>query len=118
MADKKPNKVMVPQGGVLRNLLLQFKLVLRLLGDRRISLLLKIIPIGALIYLISPIDFLMGVPGVDALDDAAVIWIGSTLFLELCPQNVVEEHRQALISNFNEGASEEVIDAESTDVND
>ena len=116
MADKKSKNITVSQGGVLRNIVLQSRLILRLLGDRRVSAWTKLIPIGTLIYLVSPIDLIMGIPGVAALDDAAIIWFGSNLFVELCPPNVVKEHMDELQSNIDD--AEEVIDAETTDVDD
>jgi uncharacterized membrane protein YkvA (DUF1232 family) len=36
------------------------------------------------------------VPIIGALDDAAVIWLGTTLFVSLCPDEVVQEHTNAL----------------------
>lgn len=115
MADKKSKKIVVPQGGVLRNIVIQTKLILRLLGDRRVSFWTKLIPFGTLIYLVSPIDIIMGIPGVAALDDAAILWFGTNLFVELCPPDVVSEHRESLQSNLDD--ADDVIDAESTDVN-
>lgn len=115
MADRKSKKITVPQGGVLRNIVLQTKLVLRLLGDRRVSFWTKLVPFGTLIYLVSPFDIIMGIPGVAALDDAAIIWFGTNLFVELCPLDVVQEHKDALQSNLDD--ADDVIDAESTDVN-
>ena len=117
MADKKQSKSLIPQqGGVLRNMVFQAKLILKLRGDRRVSPWVKLIPVGALVYLISPIDFIMGIPGVDALDDAAVLWLGSNLFIELCPPDVVQEHRQELTGNLDVDSSEDIVDAEVTDV--
>lgn len=97
---------MANRGDILRNqnsgffndLVLRLKLILRLLGDRRVNFLLKLIPIGALIYLVSPIDLIPGamLPFIGALDDAAVIWLGTTLFVSLCPDEVVQEHSNAL----------------------
>ena len=69
-----------------------FKLVFRLLGDRRVNPFLKLLPIGSLIYFILP-DIAPG-----PIDDAAIIWLGIFLFVELCPPDVVEEHRDALDS--------------------
>ena len=118
MADKKTRKIMVPpQKGMVRDFVSRLKLILRLMGDKRVSPWVKLIPIGAVAYLISPIDIIMGIPGIDALDDAAVLWVGSTLFVELCPPNVVQEHMKELNSNLQD-TSEEIVDAESTDVND
>ena len=115
---RKTRTITVPkQKGALRNFVSSLKLIWRLMGDKRVSPLLKLIPVGALAYWIWPFDLLMGIPGVDAIDDAAVLWIGSTLFIELCPPEVVAEHRQELNGSIDD-TSEEIVDAESTDVND
>lgn len=118
MADRKNRKLVVPaQGGMTRDFVNRLKLIFKLMGDSRVSPLVKLIPVGALVYLISPIDVLMGIPGVAALDDAAILWLGSNLFVELCPPEVVQEHMQALDSNL-EDTSGEIVDAEATDIND
>ena len=115
MATKKSGKVIVPaQDGMFRPAITRFKLIMRLLGDRRVSPWLKLIPIGALAYLVSPIDLIMGIPGLAAMDDAAVLWFGSSLFVELCPQNVVNEHMQELSNNLDDDSGD-IIDAETTD---
>ena len=117
MANKKSGKVLVPahDGGMFRPAILRFKLIMRLLGDRRVSPWLKLIPVGALVYLVSPIDIIMGIPGIDALDDAAVLWFGSSLFVDLCPVDVVNEHMQELTSNVSDDSGD-IVDAETTDV--
>ncbi|HSO14291.1 MAG TPA: DUF1232 domain-containing protein [Anaerolineales bacterium] len=118
MTDKKPNKLMIPPGGMLRDFVLRLKLIGRLLSDRRISFFLKLLPLASLAYLISPVDLAPGIalPVIGVLDDAAVLWIGSTLFVELCSPTVVKEHMDELQSNLDN--ADDVIDAESTDVND
>ena len=115
MANRK--SVVSQQGGMLQGLLKQAKLVGRLIGDRRVNGFLKLIPIASIIYLISPVDLIPGavVPVVGALDDAAIVWIGTTLFIELCPPHVVQEHRDAL-NGYSSGDGE-IIDAETRDVN-
>jgi len=80
---------------------------------------LKLMPIGSVIYLLWPID----VPG--PIDDALVIWLASYLFVELCPPNVVQEHLDALnatrkvMDNYQEtsqpGGQGEIIDGEIVD---
>jgi uncharacterized membrane protein YkvA (DUF1232 family) len=118
MSERKTRTIMVPpQKGMVRDFVSRLKLILRLMGDKRVSPWAKLVPIGALAYLISPIDIIMGIPGVAALDDAAILWIGSTLFVELCPPDVVQEHMKELGGGVQD-ASEEIVDAESTDVND
>jgi hypothetical protein len=79
-------------GGVFDGIATRIKLILRLLRDRRVNPLLKLLPIGSLIYLVVP-DVAPG-----PIDDALVIWLGSTLFVELCPSEVVKEHLDALQS--------------------
>jgi len=124
--NKKPSQSLVPaQGGVLKDLTLRAKLMLRLMGDKRVSLWLKLIPLGALVYFISPVDLIPGavVPGIGALDDMAILWLGYYTFLELCPPAVVKELAKNIISNSaiveevkeDEG---EVVDGEATDVTD
>jgi uncharacterized membrane protein YkvA (DUF1232 family) len=105
---------------MLKELMLRLKLVLRLLGDKRVNFFVKLIPIGALAYLISPVDLAPGVtlPVIGALDDAAVLWLGTTLFMELCPSEVVREHIRLLSSNLDmieHESGEDVVDADSVE---
>ena len=110
--------------GFFQDVVLRLKLILRLIGDRRVNFLLKLLPIGALIYLVSPIDLIPGavLPVIGALDDAAVLWLGATLFVSLCPEDIVEEHKRALqkvVSSTWSDAPEqtdEVIEVESREV--
>ena len=91
MSEKTNRKIMLPQsGGFFQELTLRIKLILKLLGDRRVNLLLKILPIGSLVYLVMP-DIAPG-----PIDDAALIWLATYLFVELCPPDVVQEHLEAL----------------------
>jgi uncharacterized membrane protein YkvA (DUF1232 family) len=117
MTDKKPGKLMVPtQGGMLRDFAKRLKLITRLMGDRRVNVFVKLLPLASLAYLFWPLDAI-ALPIVGVLDDAAILWIGSTLFVELCPPNVVREHTAELDSNLDDDGGE-IVDAESTDVND
>ena len=118
MADKNSNKLMVPQGGMLRDFVLRLKLIGRLMADRRVSFFLKLLPLASLAYLVSPVDLAPNVvlPVIGVLDDAAILWLGTNLFVELAPSLVVKEHMTELQSNLDE--ADDVIDAESTDVND
>jgi len=117
MPERKSGKVMVPpQGGVMRDLVKRLKLIARLMGDRRVNIFIKVLPLASLAYLFWPLDAI-ALPIIGALDDAAILWIGSNLFVELCPPDVVKEHMQDLDSNL-EDTSGEVVDVEPTDVND
>jgi uncharacterized membrane protein YkvA (DUF1232 family) len=116
MAKNRTDITVTQEGGVIRNILNQLKLIFRLMGDRRVNFFAKLIPIGALIYLVSPIDAI-SIPIIGAVDDAAILWLGSYVFTELCPPDVVEEHMKALTSNLQSGLGDDVVDAETTDVN-
>jgi uncharacterized membrane protein YkvA (DUF1232 family) len=109
MAEKK--KIVVPQGGMMKDLVRRLKLITRLMGDGRVNFFIKFLPLASLAYLFWPIDAI-ALPIIGALDDAAILWIGSTLFVELCPTDVVNEHMQDLA--VSEGG--EVVDAEATDI--
>jgi uncharacterized membrane protein YkvA (DUF1232 family) len=115
MDEKKPSDLMVSQqGGVIRNVLNQLKLIFRLMGDSRVNIFAKLIPIGALAYLFSPDPIMF--PIIGAVDDAALLWLGSYVFTELCPPAVVAEHMKELAGNMEVSAQDEVVDAETTDI--
>jgi uncharacterized membrane protein YkvA (DUF1232 family) len=119
MDDKKPSNLMISsqQGGVVRNVINQLKLIFRLMGDSRVNFLAKLIPIGALVYLVSPVDAI-SIPVIGVVDDAALLWLSSYIFTELCPPEVVAEHMKELAGNMKVKPGDEVVDAETTDVSD
>lgn len=109
-----------PSSGFIRGLVQRIRLVFRLMADKRVFPLLKLIPIGTLLYLIIP-----DIPG--PIDDAAVIGVGMTIFVELCPQYVVDEHMRKLGLRAEGGmpssgsaprtpANEDVLEGEFKDV--
>jgi hypothetical protein len=91
MIGDRLREITNPKGGVFKDFLLRIKLVLRLMADRRVSGLVKVIPVAAILYLLGFPDLAPG-----PVDDAGVIWLGMYLFVELCPPDVVEEHMAAL----------------------
>jgi uncharacterized membrane protein YkvA (DUF1232 family) len=120
MANKKSGDLVVSSGGgVMRDLVMRFKLILKLMGDRRVNPFIKLLPLASLAYLIYPFDLISIVPGVSALDDVALVSLGAYLFIEFCPPDVVQEHMQSLTSNMDEVEShDEVVDAEAIDLDD
>jgi uncharacterized membrane protein YkvA (DUF1232 family) len=89
--------------GFFQGLSNRARLVVRLMGDKRVSPFLKLLPIGALIYLVVPTDLMPLIP----IDDAAILWLGSYMFIELCPQDIVQEHWERILQAGN------VLDPES-----
>jgi uncharacterized membrane protein YkvA (DUF1232 family) len=121
--DKKSNKSLIPsQGGMFSDLMVRVKLIGKLMVDRRVKFWLKLIPVGTLAYLILPIDLIPGgvIPLVGAVDDVAIIWFGASMFIELCPPEIVREHMRQLTSNIdivdNPNRDVDVVDAEVTDI--
>ncbi len=112
MPDRNINPLRVK---FLSEFVVHVKLVFRLMKDKRINPFLKILPFGGLVYLIIP-DLLVG-----PIDDAALLLGGSYLFLELCPQKIIDEHLQQLRLDPSRNQSddrndENVIDAEFRDL--
>jgi uncharacterized membrane protein YkvA (DUF1232 family) len=106
MSDNNKRSVVNSGGsGVFNEISNHFKLVFRLIRDPRVNPFLKLIPIGTLFYLVIP-DLIIG-----PIDDAAIIGFGLFIFVELCPQDVVEEHRAALAGTIpGEWREPQVID--------
>ncbi len=117
MPENSNRKITFSQGGsFFQDLGLRIKLIIRLMGDSRVSPLVKLLPIGSLLYFVVP-DIAPG-----PIDDAAVIWLATYLFVELCPPDVVQEHMEALkatrkvMDNYKETSQSdtqgEIIDGE------
>lgn len=85
----------IPRRSLIEELVLECKLILRLYLDRRVSFLLKLIPLAGLLYVINPAD----VPGY--LDDLFALVFSLVLFVELCPRQVVDELRKELRNVVN-----------------
>lgn len=98
-----------------------FKLLWALWIDERINPLLKLLPMGSLIYFLSPLDIVIPV-----IDDLGIFWLFTTLFIELSPEEIVEEHRQKITNTIHrewkepddvEFNEEDIQDAEFTESN-
>ncbi|HCC78202.1 MAG: hypothetical protein A2X25_04635 [Chloroflexi bacterium GWB2_49_20] len=125
MSNNSQNKNMVPSqnGGLIKDFIRHIKLIWLLMTDKRVNIFLKLLPITSLVYLVSPIDLVSGLalPVIGALDDAAIVWIGTSLFISLCPEYVVEEHvlslEKVITTTWKDVPGEdEVVDAEARDI--
>jgi hypothetical protein len=104
--------------GFLKGITRQLKLLGRLMADGRVNPVLKLLPVGAIIYLLVPTDLIPILP----FDDAAVLWLGGSLFIEMCPRNVVDEHLRLIDGETEvttryqpkgtDAPAEDIIDAE------
>jgi len=90
-----------PLGRVDFSAIERFRLGWRLLRDPRVPAMPKwLIPAGALIYLVSPIDlipdFILGLGQLDDLSIVAVAVALITLLVRWSPQEIVDEHAVSL----------------------
>jgi hypothetical protein len=91
MPKEHSRKITLPKSpGPIKELVKRAKLIYRLLDDKRVSPLVKLIPIGSIVYFLVP-DLVIG-----PLDDAAILWLTNNLFVQLCPPGVVDEHMRAI----------------------
>ena len=116
-SDRSLDRANPKKDNFINELYKNLRLIVRLLKDRRVNPILKVLPISALIYLLVPIDFFP----INPLDDGLVLWLGATLFIDLCPDDIVQEHRKALNQPLAQAddmgkTSSEVIDAEYKEV--
>ncbi len=125
--DKQTSGNIIPsQGNLFRDFVLRSRLILGLMADGRVSFLLKLLPVGALAYLVSPLDFIPAAlaPVIGTADDIAIVWMGMYLFLEMCPPTVVREHLKKLLNDAQNFVGEtkrpsddnDIIDGEATDI--
>src|SRR3954463_505576 len=85
------------QPGLVRTLVSHARLAIRLVREPRVPLLIKAVPLLALVYVISPLDFIPDViPLAGQLDDVGIMVLALELFLGLCPQLPVDFHRNAV----------------------
>jgi uncharacterized membrane protein YkvA (DUF1232 family) len=102
------------RGGALQDLIRRALLAWNLLWDGRVSLALKLIPLGTLIYIVSPVDFIpeLALGPIGALDDIGVLLLGLNLFIQFAPPSVVADHLRRLELGADDAvpSDEDVVD--------
>ena len=77
--------------GFLTEVFHQAELVWKLMRSKEVPTWVKFIPPVAIVYLLSPIDFIPDpMLGLGQLDDLAILLLSLKLFVELCPPIVVK----------------------------
>lgn len=97
MAEKENQILEQAKLGFFNDLFQNMNLIFALIKDKRVNFAIKLVPLASLVYLIIPSDLLP----LNPIDDALVMWLGFSLFIKLCPDDVVEEHRQILAGKAN-----------------
>ena len=83
--------------GFWLSLINSFRLAWKLLLDRQVPWVVKLIPLFVVLYIVSPIDIVPDfIPVVGQLDDLAVLLIGIQVFIALSPRDVVKRYRDEI----------------------
>ena len=78
-------------------LLSRLRLTWRLMREPAVAIFAKALPLLAILYAISPLDFVPDlIPVLGQLDDLGVIVIAIEAFVYLCPPEAVAFHRDAI----------------------
>lgn len=100
MAKQSPQQ---DQRGLVQKFLDRLLLSWRLILDRRVEMTYKVIPPLALLYVISPIDF---IPDIflpfGVMDDLGVALLGLEVFIRMAPPEVVKEHFDIIRKRFSD----------------
>lgn len=109
------------QSGFWSEMVNNARLAWRLMTDSRVATWTKlVVPAVMGAYLLWPVDLLPDLfPVLGQVDDLAVLLLSVRLFIQLCPADVVEEHRRGLGRTSSAQADapgpatgDEVIDAQ------
>ena len=77
----------------------ELRLAWRLVREPRVPSFAKAVPALALLYVLSPLDFIPDIlPVLGQVDDLGILILSVKLFLRLCPQAVTEFHTAAMTS--------------------
>lgn len=98
-----------PVPGTLVQVARTLQLVWRLMNDSRVAFLPKLIVPAAIAYVVWPIDLIPDpIPLLGQIDDIGVIFLGIRFFIEMCPPDIVMEHRRAIAGEGKHGSGEYV----------
>jgi len=112
MTDNQNNDA---KRGQLQRLFDRLSLAWRLMVDRRVNVVHKLIPPLALLYILSPVDIapeiIFGPLGL--IDDVGVAIFALEFFIQMAPNTVVKEHLRDLQGHFiSQHEDENVVEGE------
>ncbi len=83
--------------GLVGTLFSQVRLAVRLVREPRVPWLTKGIPLLAVLYVASPLDFVPDVlPVLGEMDDVGIMLIALGIFTRMCTPAVIDYHRAAI----------------------
>jgi uncharacterized membrane protein YkvA (DUF1232 family) len=102
--------------GLLLSVWSRVRLATRLVREPRVPLLIKMLPLAAVLYVLFPLDFAADfLPLLGQLDDLTLVLVAIGTFLRLCPAEPVSFHQEAIARGRRYSpmpAAGTVIDAE------
>lgn len=101
---------------LLRTLLAQIRLAIRLIREPCVPAVIKAVPLLAAVYIVSPLDLIPDVlPVIGQLDDLGIAILAHQVFFRLCPADAKTFHQQAIAQRRSYSPMQpvdEFIDAE------
>ncbi len=83
--------------GLLRTLVSQARLSVRLVREPRVPVFAKGIPLLAALYVASPFDVAPDIlPILGQIDDLGILLLAIEIFIRVCPAPAVDHHRAAI----------------------
>jgi uncharacterized membrane protein YkvA (DUF1232 family) len=108
----KPIIDQVKAPGFFGELWRQVRLVFYLMKDPEVPVYLKILPLLGFLYILFPIDIITDVvPVLGQLDDLTILVIGSKVFIEMAPPQVVARYLEQMRSE----ATTKIVEGTATD---
>lgn len=97
--------------GFISGLIDDVMLAYRLMLDNEVPSYLKLIPVGVLVYLVSPIDLLpeMFLGPLGLADDPLAVLMGLKAFINLSPSHIVDKYMNGGVAD-----SPDIVDGEYT----
>ena len=110
VAERRPQRS--GWGGIFEPAILTW----RLFWDSRVSPLPKLIPLGAVVYFLSPVDILpeLALGPLGMIDDVGLLILALNLFIAVCPPDIVMEHREQLGSSGRDSNADDVVEGSAT----
>ena len=84
---------------LMGTLFAELRLAWRLMREPRVSVVAKVLPALAALYVVSPLDFIPDVlPVLGQMDDLGILVLSLKLFLRMCPSAAASYHAEAITS--------------------
>lgn len=111
--NEKSSSDNIKDVGFLGELWQQVRLVFYLIRDSEVPIYLKVLPFVGVLYTLFPIDIITDVvPVLGQLDDLTILLIGSKVFIEMAPPQVVARYMDQMKGR----TTGTVIEGEATDL--